>query len=203
MFDNTTQTSNALLDIALDTTTAISTQPTIDPLDISFFLQDGFKKFVDVKLKPDGSNKWLYYNQHADLYDPHRSWVYAITLNNKVVKIGESGNPLGIKVKKTDGYQPRSGTECRFGRLAHFDVWEDGRPKDTDTYIRVELKPLIEAGNMVSIYAKLCDIIKSPASVMGLPVEVDATAHKSYEQHYLHWCKNKTGDVPWLNKGLK
>ena len=68
---------------------------------------DGFEKVCDVR--DSGYCQWNYANMNDQLmFADHRSWVYAITQNNIVVKIGESGNPLGIKMP--DG-QPKVGTQ--------------------------------------------------------------------------------------------
>ena len=47
-----------------------------------------------------------------------------------IVKIGETGNPLGIRTSRTD--QPLKGTKCRFGRLiSHRNDVTDQSIRDT------------------------------------------------------------------------
>lgn len=65
-------------------------------VNIHFLEPDGFKKVCDVVALKDKT--WRYKNINKDLmYSDHTSWVYAIVLGKSIVKIGETGVPLGIK----------------------------------------------------------------------------------------------------------
>ena len=126
-------------------------------LDINHYLQDGFYRIADVEPQLGNATKWNFINQHPDLYSEHRCWVYMIVDGNEVVKIGETGQPLGIRKIRDD--QPQITTECRFGRLRGAggkDRNMDGTYTDTDMRIREELQESVSRGT-VSIYAKQCD----------------------------------------------
>ena len=185
--------------------TEFSTNPpalNLNPMfHVSNFLPDGFVKFADVGLKPSNNIQWIYTNQHSDMYSDYFSWVYLIALNDFVVKIGESGQPMAILSNKNN--QPITGTTCRMGRIAnHVEYRENGR-HDTDTTIRDFLNPYIATGSTVSIYARQCPVLPHQISAMGKSVKLECTMHKSVELVYLNHCVDTIGEIPILNKGLK
>ena len=172
------------------------------PLNIS---TDGFVKVCDIA---DGPNQlgWIYENINQDLmFDDHCSWVYAIVDGQEIVKIGETGNPLGIRKKQgkdpIDLAQPRTGTSSRLGRLR---TWGkiDSDDNDTDTVIRRNLSETASQGN-VSIWARRCEQIEMPVVVFGKEIMMNHSFHKDLEQVYLRQFVEATGRLPRLNKAQK
>jgi hypothetical protein len=166
-------------------------------LDIKKFKKDGFKQVCDVD-SPLGVG-WNYKNIDTSLmFSEHNSWVYMIVLDNIVVKVGETGNPLGISeyyVYGNSEAQPRSGSKSRLGRLRKGD--------STDAYIREHLRPYIKNGYTVSIWAKKCPIRMLTESISGNEWNVQTQIHKSLELAYLTYFQNKLGQLPMLNKAHK
>jgi len=157
---------------------------------IKNFKSDGFEKVCDVK---ENYSNWFYTNINNDLmFSNHRSWVYAITLNNVIVKLGETSNPLGIKM--SDG-QPKQTSKCRLGRYRTGD--------GTDAYIRKSLNEYIRNGDTVSIWAKKCPIKILTENIAGSNIKVSNTIHKSLEQAYFSYFFANTWCLPLLNKSKK
>lgn len=166
-------------------------------LDIRNFKQDGFEHVCDVD--PQQIGRWQYKNINKSLmFSEHASWVYMIVLEQIIVKLGETGNPLGISEYYRYGKyeaQPKASSQCRLGRLRTGD--------GTDSYIRENLAPYIRNGHAVSIWAKKCPIKSLTESIGGTKSRVQTSIHKSLEQAYLKYFQNKIGQYPWLNKAGK
>jgi hypothetical protein len=161
-------------------------------LHIKNFKDDGFEKVCDVK-EEYYYNRWCYTNINKELmFDTHRSWVYAITLDDVIVKLGETGNPLGIKM--SDG-QPKLGSQCRLGRYRNGD--------GTDDYIRRELHDYLHDGHRISFWAKKCPIKMLSESIAGESIKVANTIHKSLEAAYLQYFEDSISCLPMLNKSRK
>ena len=161
-------------------------------LNINSYKKDGFKKVCEVSVDED--NHWIYVNINKDImFSEHRSWVYAIVEGNEIVKIGETGNPLGIACKYHD--QPQIGTKCRLGRYK--------RLGGTDEYVRDELNETIQQGNQVSIWALECDMVFKDIRVQGKLSTTIITYHKDLELRYLDHIYAQTGSIPRLNKARK
>lgn len=164
---------------------------------IANFVNDGFKKVCHVGV--DAYDHWLYYGiDKSVMFDYHKSWVYFIVANNQIVKVGESGNPLGIESTR-DWYrgevQPITGTKSRFGRLRKGD--------GTDEYIRESLNSFIKKNVPVTLWAKKCPITTINESVGGRKTQVLGAHHKDLEQEYLSYFESKAGRFPDLNKARK
>jgi hypothetical protein len=169
-------------------------------LDIKNYIVDGFEKVCDVD---NGDNrrgevyhgKFFYENINDDLmYTNHRSWVYMIVSGTTIVKIGETGNPLGIRKKDYSG-QPVWSTECRLGRLAHMKCNTDGR-------IREELYDDCNK-RIVSIWAKKCEQVPQKITINGQSKTVLCSYHKELELEYLDHIFRNIGRYPKLNVGRK
>jgi hypothetical protein len=167
-------------------------------LDINSYKDLGFKRVCDVK---EYQGDWLYDNFPKDRSDPdyndymyskHDSWVYAITSDGTIKKIGESGNPLGIRGL---GNQPKTGSKSRLGRYSTGD--------GTDKFVRDSLKDDIQSGKQVSIWAKKCDIAETQITIEGNhSVTINSSIHKELEKELLDYIKNgNSGNYPDLNKG--
>ncbi len=155
---------------------------------INNFVADGFQKVCDVVDKGD----WYYTNINHDLmWADHASWVYMIVLNTQVVKVGETGNPLGIKSKQQfQGWiQPKAHSSCRLGRLRNGD--------GTDSRIRCGARNEV-ADPMIEIWARKCPIVKVQSVVKGQQCEVVSTIHKELELQYLAYFL-KRYHLPRLN----
>jgi hypothetical protein len=172
-------------------------------LDIRRYKKDGFVKLCTVTKGRLGG--WLYENINEELmYMDHRSWVYTIVDGHEIKKLGETGNPLGIKIKNSD--QPQNSTKCRMGRLASMGrLAKDkentsSRGNDTDVVIRNSLVKSVNKGT-VSIYVRRCNTVKTKMTLMGKDVAMKTTFHKNLEKQYLDIMLEETGSYPELNKG--
>ena len=163
-----------------------------DALDIRNYVADGFVKVCDVVL--DYRGNWLYKNINEDyMFDKHKSWGYFIVVGYRIVKHGNSGNPLGIRSSSGIG-QPMSGSKSRFGRYKEGD--------GTDQYIRESLEEEARQG-IVSIWAKRYPIIKKKTKIAGRVVTTSYTAHDDMEKQILDYIHTQTGSYPSLNKCRK
>lgn len=166
-------------------------------LNVENFRKDGFSHICDVDSTHIGN--WRYKNINKSLmFDNHNSWVYFITLDNVIVKVGETGNPLGIPEYWIQGSfetQPKTGSKARLGRLRTGD--------GTDSYIREQLAGYIRKGHLVSVWAKKCQIKVLTESICGVDWHVSTQIHKSLEIAYLTYFTKKIGKLPLLNKARK
>jgi len=169
-------------------------------LDIASYIDDGFKKLADVQDDWEYyDHRWMYEDINEILmYSNHTSWVYAIVDGDEIVKIGETGNVLGIEpIRESDQYeevQPIINTKCRMGRLRGFGTTES----DTDFRIRKELEDSVR-DDKVSIWAKKCPIIIKEVNIIGTPKQIGSKIHKALEQDYLQTIKWNVGMYPRLN----
>lgn len=165
----------------------------MDSLDINTYIPDGFLKVCDVALDPDDDRFWIFTNiDETVMFDPHKSWLYTILVDNEIVKLGETGQPLGIKV--ADG-QPKIGTKCRLGRYRR----QQG-DSDTDATIRRALVEEVRAGR-VSIWGRKCQCITIPVLIGGVIQQSSFASHKDLEKKYLQFMIDAGGKLPRLNKG--
>ena len=167
---------------------------------IDTYVPDGFIKVADVVNLPN--LKWKLVNRNAEyLYSDHTSWVYMIVVGKEIVKIGETGQPLGIRMRVGEKDQPAIGTHNRFGRLRGYGNAIAGS-KDTDCYIRYELKEDASAGK-VSLWAKKCKQKTIKELIGGVEHTISLSSHKNIEQAYLSFIHNETCMLPKLNKAFK
>jgi len=170
-------------------------------LNIYNYIDDGFVKIADVReleRRYPIYSKWSLVDQNEDfLYMDHRSWVYMIVDGQEIVKVGESGNPLGIRTSRSD--QPLKGTKCRFGRLISFATKDSG---DTDERIRNELFESAKEGN-VSLWARRCETIQLEEIIAGKERTVVLSSHKDLEMAYLDHIYQETGSYPRCNMSRK
>jgi hypothetical protein len=115
----------------------------------------------------------------------------------EIVKVGETGNPLGIRTSRSD--QPLKGTKCRFGRLISFATNDSG---DTDERIRNELFESAKEGN-VSLWAKRCETVPFEEIIAGKKRTVVHSSHKDLEMAYLDHIYQETGSYPRCNMSRK
>lgn len=166
-------------------------------LHIDSYLEDGFKKVCDVR--SDCWEQWYYENIDESLmFSPHRSWVYFIVVDNTIVKVGETGNPLGIPSSvlhyASDEVQPLTGSKSRFGRYRRGDT--------TDYEVRALLAEEA-AEKQVSMWARKCEIIEHEVLVGGRKVKTYTSFHKDLELQYLDHIVSSTGCLPAANKSRK
>ena len=154
----------------------------------------GFKKVCSVRSTRVG-NFWEYTNIDKTLmYSEHRSWVYAITRFGKIVKIGESGLTLGIKMKNGD--QPKGTSKCRLGRYRKGD--------NTDRFIRDLLRADTQNKlhtSAVEIYAFQCPESDHTIKIGDTDIVVKSHIHKDLEKAFLDYFKKHTGRLPIGNPG--
>lgn len=162
-------------------------------LNINHYVPDGFVKVCKVNQACTWSNFWDYYDQDTSvLYSSHRSWVYAICVDDEIYKIGETGNPLGIR--SSTSCQPITGTRSRLGRYM--------RNCGTDEYIRAKLIKEVN-DKRVSIWARKCETYIVQCKVAGVIGDTITTTHKELEMSYLDYIKRNVGRYPILNKARK
>jgi len=156
-----------------------------------------FKDFKRVCRINDYCGEWVYDRiDSAIMYADHYSWVYFITVNGIVYKIGETSMPLGIRM--SDG-QPKKGTKCRFGRYRNH---KGTYTYDTDEYCRNELRSIInDKNNLVEFWAYKCPMIKQTLTMAGETISVESQLHKALEKALLDQFERITGVLPKLNKG--
>ena len=171
-------------------------------LNVYNYVDDGFVKIADVGMEAMARYisdptvwYWKLINQNEEfLYMDHRSWVYFIVDGQEIVKVGETGNPLGIRSSRSD--QPLKGTKCRFGRLiSHGDTYGRG---DTDGRIRLELFDSAKQGN-ISLWARRCEFIETKEIIAGKERTVVHSSHKDLEVAYLDHIYHETGSYPRCN----
>jgi hypothetical protein len=176
----------------------------MDLLNIKSYKKDGFVKVADVKHDPIGQGTWWYQNINEELmFEDHRSWVYAVVSGEEVVKIGETGNPLGIlSTRMPYKGQPIAGSTNRFGRLRSQGNVSNPKDIDTDVRIRRSLYEDVSKGvGYVSLWAKRCDISHVQSKLYGKPFIVPVSYHKEIEKGYLRRILEETGRLPRLNVG--
>ena len=140
---------------------------------VDYYVSIGFEKICDVRIASDFNSKWKYVNiNHELLYSEHTSWVYFIVDDKTIVKVGETGVPLGIQ--KVDNSQPLASTKNRLGRLANM------HDAATDTRIRKHLRESVKA-NRVSIWAKKCPIEIHQIELIDSKLSLKKTYHKELE----------------------
>lgn len=188
------ESKSACVDDVIDTTVP---KRTLGILNINRYVDDGFRKVCNVRHSVSGSwrSSWDYSNiDKSIMYDDHRSWVYAIVVGQTIVKIGETGNPLGLKERQqyiNYEHQPAANSKSRLGRYRAGD--------GTDDDIRCNLYDDV-VRHQVSIWAKKCPIIETMTLVNGTQVNVKSTIHKSLEHLYLDHIHLHTNSYPRLNK---
>ena len=144
------------------------------------------------------NNNWYYSDIDRDImFSDHTSWVYFITINGFIVKIGETGNPLGIENEHWTfdraewESQPKTGSKSRFGRYRTGD--------STDERIRFELMEDIKSNkNKIEFYAIKCEELTVELPMLGI---VNSQIHKALEKRLLDYFKLYTGTYPRLNVG--
>ena len=170
-------------------------------LHIDNFKADGFEKVCNVKLYYD--DKWIYTDiDYRLMYSEHNSWVYLIAVGDIIVKLGETGQPLGIRSTtiRHGWEQPITGTKCRLGRVA--SMQSSGKRSDTDQVIRAKLKPFLKDNQEVNIWAKKCEIVTVTEMIQSKLIKLNLTGHKDLEMFYLNYFADNYCS-PVLNPILK
>ena len=159
-------------------------------------VNDGFEKVCEVV---SNYGHWRYKKINENLmFSTHRSWVYFIVVNKTIVKVGETGNPLGIEEVYLYGdyeLQPAANSKSRLGRYRKGD--------GTDSYVRENLRPVMEKGVEVSIWAKPCDVALVTTIINSTAYTIKNSVHKDLEIAYLNYFVQHGGRLPLLNKAKK
>jgi len=160
------------------------------------FEKDGFQRVCVINDPSGFGHHWQYSEINQDLmFSDHRSWVYFVVVDREIWKVGETGNPLGIRYKRLTSDQPIPGSRSRLGRYRFGDA--------TDEYVREELAQPIRRGARAEFWAKLCPIAATPVVIAGETEEVGSAIHKELEIAYLDWIWQQSGTLPALNKSRK
>lgn len=118
--------------------------------DIAPYLDKGFRHVAQVCLRTDHSNEWNFKNMNVSMmFSKQPGWIYIITLEGNVYKIGSTSSVLGRRSRQ--GSQPIVETWARLGRYRGNFEHEKA---DTDERIRCELFPALREFKEVSFYAK-------------------------------------------------
>jgi len=173
---------------------------TINDLTIHSFIPDGFKHVCDICSETSTVDAWTYINVDENImYDTHGGWVYLITVNESVYKIGETGQPLGKRSKRVKVTHPVGGTKARLSRYrSHCNK----KKYDTDHAIRQKLQEHLDNKAVVSFWAKKCDNIDVMETVLGELVSIKTETHKILEKKYLRIIKDEYGELPKLHVAI-
>ena len=163
----------------------------------------GNLQFVRVcRVREDNVYNWYYEDINRVLmFSNHRSWVYVITVNGIIVKIGETGQPLGIENQHwtTDPAewesQPKKGSMSRCGRYRNGDT--------TDDFVRASLRARIASGDLVEFWAIECPETSASFKIVNETIEMKSQYHKQLEVELLDYFYKSLGKYPELNKGRK
>ena len=166
---------------------------------IEHYISQGldFKPVCQVTIDATSTRRgWVYTNIDPDiLYNPSGHWVYAITVDNIIVKWGESINPLGIKQAR--GTQPITGTKSRVGRYRANGT----TTKDTDYRIRRTLNAIIKDTNKrVEFWALKCEEHTTTLTINNYTQNLTHSNNKALEKFLLDYYKSHFGHYPRLNK---
>jgi hypothetical protein len=166
-------------------------------LNINTYRKDGFVKICTVE---ESDDKWFYYDTNDELlFSKHNSWVYFIVKDEEIVKVGETGNPLGIHtyLARHEVCEVVANSKSRFGRLRTGD--------GTDEAIRKKLKEELAENpdSEVTLWAKKCDKLSTVTKIANKKVVATASLHKELELKYLDHFVKETGSFPRLNKQRK
>ena len=162
-----------------------------NPEYIEHYFDLGFKKVCRVKSTYRG-NEWFYTDMDESLmFSPHRSWVYAITRFERILKFGETGNPLGIKSKRDE--QPVCGTHNRLGRYR--------KGGGSDETIRNMFRKETQDSSGLTIYAAACPEMDHSFTLLNESRTIKSQIHKQLEKFLLDYYKEKVGQYPEGNTG--
>lgn len=155
------------------------------------------RKKLDEAGNPLVAVQWKYDITNPEtFYSDHTSWLYLITVNDYVFKIGETGVPLGIMAQsgKRAG-QPITGTTTRLGRYQQGD--------QTDENIRQALLPIANDPNyVISFYVHKCKMANLPETINGHVFDKPFGNQKNIEKSFLTLFSHTVGELPYLNPGV-
>ena len=176
------------------------------PIENKFWTADYIWHYIDmnavrvcsVNVENTIEQNWYYSDIDRDImFSDHTSWVYFITINGRIIKIGETGNHLGIENEywsydRTEWEpQPKKGSKSRIGRYRNGDT--------TDERIRSELYEEVKSKkNKIEFYAIKCNELTVDLPIVGT---VSSQIHKALEKKLLDYFKLHTGTYPRLNTG--
>jgi len=173
-------------------------QAEIDKASYAFvtrYIADGFRKVCDVDNLVSTSNNWSYKDIDASImFMDHNSWVYFATKNLEIMKIGETEQPLGIETHEGSGVLVKT-TESRLGRYRKHDKDHSG-----DDGVRQGLNEAIKNDDIISFWARPCQVINRTEKLGEADVIVPYTSHKFMERYYQNLYIEKVGRLPLLNK---
>lgn len=145
-------------------------------------------------------NYWYYSEIDRDImFSQHRSWVYAITHQGHIKKIGETGNPLGVEgcysydsifIKES---QPKIGTQSRLGRYRKND--------GSDLIVREGLRQETLNNKGIEIYAYQCPESEIELVINDQMVTVKSQINKQLEKIILDKIREVDGCYPFFNSG--
>jgi len=166
------------------------------PLCLEYFSEIGWKKVCRVKSR---GLEWYYEDIDTSvMFSEHTSWIYVITVDGIIFKIGETGNPLGMEGSYSydnfKEYQPQSSTKSRLGRYRKHD--------GTDENIRRLLIEETTNNNvLVEIWAHECQEFFYEKSVRGKLLRLKGQIHKSFEKELINQYILLNKHLPPGNRG--
>jgi hypothetical protein len=162
---------------------------------VTRYIVDGFKRICDVDNLTSTDLNWSYTNLVPELlFMDHRSWIYFITENLLIKKIGETEQPLGLETHRGSGVLAKT-TESRLGRYRKHD--KDG---EGDHGVRMGLMEAINKESTISFWARPCTISSTEEMIDGAKILIPSTSHKYLEKFYQDLYIKKVGQLPVLNK---
>lgn len=120
--------------------------------------------------------------------DETTQWVYILTINNRIVKIG--GTRTGLK-SRVSSYLCGHHTE---------DRGKSGRCSVTNAYIYNTLDYVIKDGGIVKMYGFRIPSVTVHVNVWGSSVDVEAQVYNAYESKAITMYIRESGHSPQLSK---
>lgn len=157
-----------------------------------FSLSDKFIHVANIIATPKDANRKtiITFNPVIDKSrwkEETAQWIYILTINNHIVKIGGTRN--GLK-NRTASYLCGHHTE---------DRGKSGKCSVTNAYIYNTLHYYITDGNEVKMYGYRIPDIKVYVDIWGNHIEVDAQVYNAYESVAIKKYLDEVGHQPQLS----
>lgn len=171
---------------------------TFDANIVYHYKKNFWTRVCRVEMLDRDNRNWYYTEENKDImFSQNDSWVYCITINKHIVKIGETGNRLAISSANSyNGVQ--SGSKSRLGRYINGDK--------TDERIRAELFEYIRnKNNKVEFWAKSCTTEEEYSVWINQHTEFYfyTKVHKELEKKLIQYYEKQCGTYPRFNLSSK
>jgi hypothetical protein len=124
---------------------------------------------------------------NQDWSDKIAQWIYILTINNRIVKIGGTRN--GLK-QRTGSYLCGHHTEDRGG---------SGKCSVTNAYLYNTLDYYIRNGSQVKMYGYRIPSVQVTIDIWGSNTNVEAQVYNAFESKAMNAYHHETGHNPQLS----